>query len=592
MDGRFDAEGSEAALVDALPWEVRFPGRFRAEAKALDAQGVEWRVDQHRLAQGQLAVEVKWPLDAETMLELLAIYPDSFPYARPQVFLRGGLADLPKQHVSPREGNLCLLGRDTEQWNHEWTLSRLLSEQLEGTIRGSDNEDPQAEPVEVWWNTLGTPGSYCLVDSAWTVGEARHGKMKLRFRSVHAAGPGRQPEASIRGYISEIRNGEGEVLQTWQAPLPQELSEDCSEVDIQWIRLDEPILPNKNFAEQLTALRKEKPTLASPKTHHLKQGKVFETYAILAEGDVSFGHEGLTWVMPFATAPIAAFKGKGKKQVMLTTLPVLRAGRTDIGFRVPAAATLHDKRILIIGAGAIGAPLGLELARNGCGHIDLLEHDRLEPGNTIRWPLGAEFWGRTKLQALREAITRSYPACKVRCHEHFVGSAHLTGNGDEAVLGPLMAEVDLVIDASTSHSVTALMCDWCREANVPFITMAAMPDMTGGFVARHTASGGCYNCLQHAWHHGDLERPSGWRNDAALTQPAGCAERTFFGASYDLQELSLQTARLAVATLGGDQVQDSIVQTVDLRQDGSALPPSWRSEALPHHPQCSCHLRR
>lgn len=593
MDGGFDAEGSEAALVNALPWEVRFPGRFRAEAKALDAQGVEWKVDQQRLAKGQLAVEVKWPLDAETTLELFAIYPDSFPYARPQVQLRGGLAELPKQHIAPGDGNLCLLGRDTRQWDPAWTLRRLLSEQLEGAVRGSDNEDPQAEPVEVWWNMLGAPGSYCLVDSAWTVGEARLGKMTLRFRSVQAVRPGRQPELSIKGYISEIRSEAGEVLQTWQAPLPRELSEpeECSEVDIPWVRLDEPILPSKDYAKQFTDLRKDHPSLDSRKQHRLESGKAFETFVILAEGEVSFGQEGLTWAMPIATGPIAAFKG-GKKKAMLTALPVLRAGRADTGFRVPAAATLTDKRILIVGAGAVGAPLALELARSGCANIDLLEHDRLEPGNTIRWPLGAEFWGQTKLQALKEAITRSYPACQVRCREHFIGSANLAGDGDEAVLGPLMAEVDLVIDASASHSVTALMGDWCREAGVPFITMAAMPDMTGGFVSRHTEAGGCYNCLQHAWHHGDVDRPSGWRNDAALTQPAGCAERTFFGASYDLQELSLQTARLAVATLGGDQVPDSIVQTVELRQDRSGLPPSWRSEALPRHPQCSCHLRR
>lgn len=591
MDGSPDAEGLDAALIDALPWEARFPGRFQAEAAALNAQGVEWQVDRRRLDRGQFAVQLKWPLDSDITLDLLAIYPDSFPYTRPQVFLRGGLDEFPRLHVSPMEGNLCLLGRDTGQWDPELTLNQLLAEQLEDTVRGSDNEDPQAEPVEVWWNALCSAGSYCLVDSAWTVGNARHGKMKFRYQtgSTHKGGIS---EPSMRAYISEICNAEGRVLQTWQAPLPQELLADCKEVEIRWVRLDEPILPDKDLGGQLRALRESQPTLKSLKMHTFEPGKVFETFAILAEGEISFSQKGLTWVMPITTGPIAAFKEKGKKKATTTFLPVLRAGEMDIGIRVPATATLRDKRVLIIGAGAIGAPLALELARSGCRELNLLEHDRLEPGNTIRWPLGAEFWGQTKLEALREAIIRSYPSCNVSCHQHYLGAADLRGTSDEVILGPILAEIDLVIDASASHSVTALMCDRCREADVPFITMAATPDMTGGFVSRHTATGGCYNCLLNAWHHGDLEQPSGWGNDDALTQPAGCAERTFFGASYDLQELSLQTARLAVATLNGAGTQGSIVQTVELHQDHSGLPPSWRSEALPHHQECGCRAGR
>src|SRR3546814_10106184 len=56
----------------------------------------------------------------------------------------------------------------------------------------------------------------------------------------------------------------------------------------------------------------------------------------------------------------------------------------DLQVRVPSARALRDKKVLLIGCGAIGSFVACELARAGVGGLDLLDKDVLEPGNSVR----------------------------------------------------------------------------------------------------------------------------------------------------------------------------------------------------------------
>lgn len=152
-----------------------------------------------------------------------------------------------------------------------------------------------------------------------------------------------------------------------------------------------------------------------------------------------------------------------------------------------------------------------------------------------------------------------------------------------------MGEVDLVIDSSASHGVTTFLADRCRRTSIPFISLFATPTLTGGAVIRHAGDGGCPNCLEYAWHNNEIQPPPGWGSEDGLTQPPGCAERTFIGAGYDLQELSLQAVKLAVETLSSDTAASSVVQTLSfVDEEGRRCLPKWRMDPLPKHPACRC----
>jgi hypothetical protein len=173
------AEFTPVHVPDGLEprWEKRYQGRLRFELNALQHAGILPAPDFDALRNGHLVLTFDWPLDAATTLRLKAVYPDGFPHLRPQVFLLGGLDNPPMRHRSPIEGNLCLLGRDTRQWQPSWTLYELLSNQLADTILGTGEEDPQGEPADIWWNELGVKGTYCLVDSSWDLGEVSEGNL-------------------------------------------------------------------------------------------------------------------------------------------------------------------------------------------------------------------------------------------------------------------------------------------------------------------------------------------------------------------------------------------------------------------------------
>lgn len=116
--------------------------------------------------------------------------------------------------------------------------------------------------------------------------------------------------------------------------------------------------------------------------------------------EVGFQVDGVGWLFPFLFGPKRVFRpakpGKREQGPHITFLPTYRAGEADLSTRVPAVRILRDRKVAVVGVGAVGAPLAVELARIGCRKIHLLDYDVVEPGNSIRWPLGASAWGRGK----------------------------------------------------------------------------------------------------------------------------------------------------------------------------------------------------
>ncbi len=80
----------------------------------------------------------------------------------------------------------------------------------------------------------------------------------------------------------------------------------------------------------------------------------------------------------------------------------------------PYHLTLSKKNVVIVGCGSIGAPIAQQLVMAGVGHLDLVDPGTLEWANVGRHPLGAEYVGRNKAEALAEKLQRSYPHASIR----------------------------------------------------------------------------------------------------------------------------------------------------------------------------------
>jgi siroheme synthase (precorrin-2 oxidase/ferrochelatase) len=572
-------------------WERRFPGRFQYELDDLKAAGADVVIDDAMLAaEGRLVLDVTWPRPDGRKILLRAIYPDEFPYTKPEVIDPSGRLN---RHSSPIGRNLCLLRRGTHNWRPSWTLRRLLDEQLEKCIAAAtrplasetiSTEEHMGEPMEFWWNARALSRSYCLVDSGWKLDPAvTEGRLKLRvvFDETHAAVP------RVRALVQEVQRNDGAVLASWSAPIPRIFS-GARTMMIPWARLKEAPVPcgePSDFDKLIYA----RPAFQAAKYAPQRiDGQLRATVrAVTYPTELTWRTWGDGWAF-------SLLFGRKPANLRAAAIAAYRGGESDIGARVPAVAALRGATIVVVGAGAIGAPIILELARNGCKVIRIVEHDHVEPGNSIRWPFGVTAWGEGKGEALQRHIHQEYPGTTVELERHAVGSCAFGANerGTDAVLTSALSDADLVIDASAEEGVNFILNNRCRAQGIPLITANATPTLEGGVVARFLYGyGGCRMCLEHAWAAEEIPEPRGIDAGDVLTQPAGCAERTFHGSSFDLTEISLQAVRMAVDTLSDAPryPMASLVQLVSFRDHGGNIqPPSWTSHPLPTHPKCEC----
>lgn len=564
-------------------WERMFPGYLDWELACLQGRARAVLVDREKLARDQLEVTFDW-LVQDKWLPLRAVFQSTHPYVRPQVFLLSPPESWPERHVGPLDGNICLLGRDSAQWQPEWSLAELLERQLEGALLGDGEEDPQGEPAEYWWNMLGQSHfreSYCLVDSDWDFSTTDGGELEIVFLFDPPAAGLQLQAPRIRAYVRRVFDEEGQAVAEWTMPLPPGLSDGRS-IRVSWRRLNHALLPRKDT--NLSQLRHTH--FGGPgRRVDLPGGFAIRPFVFLHPIELDETRTGDGWLIGVDWGNAKDFREKAVAPPKGGVLTVLRAGRSDLGARVPAFAALAGHKIALVGVGALGAPMAIELARNGVGRLVLIDHDIVEPGNSVRWPLGTAAWGKSKINALKEHLNAHFPGCSVEVRSHAFGM--INDVTDDEVLTETLADASLLIDASASHSVNRLLWDRAQRSGVPMIQLGATPEVRGGTVIHYPVGGPCVLCLQRARIVGVVDEPAG-SDDEKRVQPAGCGERTFVGTDYDLQELSLQAVRQTVAVVSGHLVK-SVVDTLSLADNrDQSSPPSWRRQMLEPSPDCHC----
>lgn len=159
---------------------------------------------------------------------------------------------------------------------------------------------------------------------------------------------------------------------------------------------------------------------------------------------------------------------------------------------------LAAARILLIGAGGLGAPASLYLAAVGVGCLGIAERDRVELSNLHRQILfGEADEGASKLQKARERL--QYLDSRLQVEEIAEG-IHPENALD------LVSRYDLVLDGSDNFGTRYLVNDACRLAGVPHVHggIDRYSGMVTMFVPEHIArergclpdSGApCYRCI-------------------------------------------------------------------------------------------------
>src|SRR5438132_7964491 len=130
----------------------------------------------------------------------------------------------------------------------------------------------------------------------------------------------------------------------------------------------------------------------------------------------------------------------------------------------PGQQALKRARVLVIGAGGLGAPVLLYLAAAGVGTLGVIDDDQVALSNLQRQVIhGTPDVGRAKVESAASTISRLNPNVKVVTH-----AERLTANNALA----LIADYDIVADGSDNFATRYLVSDACYFARKPLVTAA------------------------------------------------------------------------------------------------------------------------
>src|SRR5499425_3114008 len=130
----------------------------------------------------------------------------------------------------------------------------------------------------------------------------------------------------------------------------------------------------------------------------------------------------------------------------------------------PGQAALKRARVLVIGAGGLGAPSLMYLAAAGVGTLGIVDDDAVTLSNLQRQVIhGTPDVGAPKVDSAAATIRRVNPHVTVETHAVRLAAANALD---------LIGRYDVVADGSDNFSTRYLVSDACFFAKKPLITAA------------------------------------------------------------------------------------------------------------------------
>jgi sulfur-carrier protein adenylyltransferase/sulfurtransferase len=147
---------------------------------------------------------------------------------------------------------------------------------------------------------------------------------------------------------------------------------------------------------------------------------------------------------------------------------------------------LKNASVALIGAGGLGAPLGLYLAAVGIGRIGLVDFDVVDVSNLQRQIIhGTGDIGRKKLDSAAEKMQDINPHLKIDKHEIALTSENALD---------ILRDYDIVIDGTDNFPTRYLVNDACVLLKKPNV-YGSIFRFEGQATAFAYEDGPCYRCL-------------------------------------------------------------------------------------------------
>ncbi len=232
------------------------------------------------------------------------------------------------------------------------------------------------------------------------------------------------------------------------------------------------------------------------------------------------------------------------RQIMLPTIDIVGQDK------------LLDARVLIIGMGGLGSPVGLYLAAAGIGHLVISDFDDVDLSNLQRQIAHTtDSIGLSKVTSAKQTLHAINPLIEV------------TAINEKLVGENLLQQVklaDIVVDCCDNFETRFAINDACVAAKTPLVSGAAIrfEGQISVFDSRDEKCP-CYNCL--------------YPRDGSIAQ--SCSENGVIAPITGIIGSMQALETIKVLTGAGESLQGRV-----LLLDGLSM--QWQSMQLPRNPKC------
>ncbi|WP_298270070.1 molybdopterin-synthase adenylyltransferase MoeB [Geobacter sp.] len=147
---------------------------------------------------------------------------------------------------------------------------------------------------------------------------------------------------------------------------------------------------------------------------------------------------------------------------------------------------LLDGKVMVIGAGGLGAPIALYLAAAGVGTIGIADADVVDLSNLQRQVIHfTPDVGKPKVESAREKMEAINPDVKVRTYREWISAANIAR---------IIADYDFAIDGTDNFAAKFLINDACVMAGKPY-SHGGILQFVGQTLTVLPGQSTCYRCI-------------------------------------------------------------------------------------------------
>jgi len=532
--------------MEFTAWYERFPERLSQEQEAYREAGFDFHLRTDLLKQqGVVVFEGSAEVHGNRVL-LRVLYPPGFPYFRPEIICPEATLD---RHQNPYERNLCVIPHEQTAWRASYSgafmiqqAAELLATSQEGPAAVAAQEVEAPEPVSSWY-PYGPGTSFILLEEPPDAAPGDSGSFRCVVWRPHGL------EHALQAFLTEIHFISGK--RTWRVPAALRPGIPGQELEGSWICVATPppflrsIADERGgYGEYLDWAKRQERNLAYRLERQAKQPQGAELIAVIYPDEGPRRGE-------FHPNWLVGLKLRGLPPVLLRPFLYTRADRLR---RTPSLEGLASKRVLVVGLGALGRPLALELARSGVGHLGIVDHDFVDAGPLVRQGYDLRDVGLLKVTAVELAIRHVNPWARVVSFPLQLGGPgdaldlrHLRTTRDLlAEFAEHIRDYDLLISTTGDRATDRLVNEVGVALAVPRIFTWALNGAWGGRVFRAMPGQACFDCLAYRWE--GYPSPQQDPSDTPV-YARGCGFPTFLGTGFDAGAVANLAVRLTVQTL-------------------------------------------